>query len=140
MSSPHKELEEGTRLLLDFEKLKRVAACGQPVVPVVVQDIDSKEVLVVAYVNQIALDYALEHKVAAMWSTSRHELWIKGATSGEYLDLIETRINCEQNSLVYLVKIRGKGACHTKNQDGTPRKGCYYRKISADKSLVRLNQ
>lgn len=140
MTSQHTELEEGTRLMLDFDKLQRVAACGELVVPVVVQDIDSKEVLVVAYANRVALDYALEHKVAAMWSTSRHELWIKGATSGEYLDLVETRINCEQNSLLYLVKIRGKGACHTKNQDGTPRKGCYYRKIAADKSLIPVKQ
>ena len=138
MSENHRELEEGSKLMLDYNKLGKVADCGQPVIPAVVQDVNSKEVLIVGYVNDIALNYALEHKVATMWSTSRHELWVKGATSGEYLDLVETRVNCEQNSILYLVKIRGEGACHTKNQEGSPRKGCYYRKIKENKTLEFL--
>ncbi|MBU2515362.1 phosphoribosyl-AMP cyclohydrolase [bacterium] len=135
MSKDHYQLEEGSDLTLDFQKLKKVASCGQPVLPVVVQDYESREVLVLGYVNQEALDYALKHGVATMWSTSRNELWIKGATSGEYLDLVETRVNCEQNSILYLVKIRGKGACHTKDTNGDPRFGCYYRKINSTKNL-----
>lgn len=131
----HTELEEGSKLQLDFGKLDKVANCGEQVVPVVVQDFDTKEVLIVGYVNQLALNYALENNVATMWSTSRKELWIKGATSGEYLDLVETRVNCEQNSILYLVKIRGTGACHTRNKKGEPRKGCYYRKINSDHTL-----
>ncbi len=138
MSLTHKELEEGDVLQLDFNKLSKAAACGQPILPAVVQDAESKEVLIVGYVNREALDYALQHKVATMWSTSRNELWIKGATSGEYLDLVETRVNCEQNSILYLVKIRGQGACHTKNQEGNPRKGCYYRSLNEDRSLKLL--
>lgn len=131
MSNKHHELEEGTQLQLDFTKTAKVAKCGEDVIPAVVQDIESLEVLIVGYVNRQALEYALKEKVATMWSTSRKELWIKGATSGEYLDLVETRVNCEQNSVVYLVKVRGKGACHTKNSDGTPRFSCYYRRITA---------
>lgn len=140
MPLTHKELEEGSVLQLDFDKLSKAAGCGQPILPAVVQDVESKEVLIVGYANREALDYALKNKVATMWSTSRNELWIKGATSGEYLDLVETRVNCEQNSILYLVKIRGQGACHTKNQEGNPRKGCYYRSLNEDGSLKLLEK
>jgi phosphoribosyl-AMP cyclohydrolase len=126
-------LEEGTDLLLDFKKLGKVAQCGEAVVPVVVQDADSKQVLFVAYANQTALAYALEHGVAVFWSTSRSELWVKGATSGDTLQLVEVRINCEQNSLLYLVRLLGQGACHTKGADGTSRRSCYYRRIEGGK-------
>lgn len=130
----HDNLENGHDFLLDYEKLKKVASCGQGLVPVAVQDIDSLEILIVAYVNQIALDYALENKVATFWSTSRNELWIKGATSGDFLDLIEVRVNCEQNSVLYMVRPRGQGACHTKDSRGLSRKSCYYRRI--DKGIL----
>jgi phosphoribosyl-AMP cyclohydrolase len=122
-------LEEGTVLLLDFEKLEKVAGCGEAIVPVTVQDADSKEVLFVAYVNEAALQHALEHGVATFWSTSRNELWIKGETSGDKLQLVEVRVNCEQNSLLYLVRPLGEGACHTKGGDGKSRRSCYYRRI-----------
>ena len=85
----HEELEEGAVLALDFDKLEKVAACGEALVPVAVQDADSGEVLIVAYANAQALDYALANGVAAFWSTSRNELWVKGATSGDFLDLVE---------------------------------------------------
>lgn len=133
-------LEEGTELQLDFDKLKKVAGYGQPVIPAVVQDAVSKEVLLVGYVNRKALDYALENRVATFWSTSRNELWIKGATSGEYLDLLEARVNCEQNSILYLVNIRGKGACHTRHPNGTPRFGCYYRRITDTHTLQFIDK
>jgi phosphoribosyl-AMP cyclohydrolase len=73
--------------------------------------------------------------MATFWSTSRNELWIKGKTSGDFLKLLEVRINCEQNSLLYLVEPAGKGACHTKNTAGIARSGCYYRRLKADGSL-----
>jgi phosphoribosyl-AMP cyclohydrolase len=137
MPPKENQLEEGMELSLDFRKLHKVAACGQDLVPVAVQDAETKEVLILAYANQQALDYAVENRVAAFWSTSRNELWIKGATSGDTLDLVEIRVNCEQNSLLYLVRPRGKGACHTKDGSGTPRRTCYYRKLK-DGTLERL--
>lgn len=124
-----RQLEEGTQLLLDFNKLKKVAQSDQALIPVVVQDIDSKDVLLVAYANETALSYTLEHGVAAFWSSSRDELWVKGATSGDTLALVEVRVNCEQNSLLYLVRPLGEGACHTKGTDGKARLSCYYRRI-----------
>jgi phosphoribosyl-AMP cyclohydrolase len=131
----HQELEEGRALHLDFDKLDKVAQTGVPVLPVVVQDARTREVLIVAYVNQEALAYTLEQGVAAFWSTSRNELWVKGATSGDSLRLVEVRVNCEQNSLLYLVEPLGKGACHTVDPAGNTRVSCYYRRIGDDGAL-----
>jgi len=125
----HTDIENSQDFVLDFEKLKKVSSCGEGLVPVAVQDFDSLEILIVAYVNQVALDYAVENKVAAFWSTSRNELWVKGATSGDILDLLEIRVNCEQNSVLYMVRPRGQGACHTKDNRGLSRKSCYYRRV-----------
>ena len=130
------ELEEGHELALDFTKLKKVADCGEDLVPAVAQDASTGEVLIVGYANQLALETTLKEEMATFWSTSRNELWIKGKTSGDYLQLIEVRVNCEQNSLLYKVKPMGKGACHTKNQNGTPRSGCYYRTIVDNDKLI----
>ena len=124
------DLEEGPTLQLDFEKLRKVALASQPVLPVAVQDAETGEVLIVAYANKEAVDYTLEHGVAAFWSTSRDQLWVKGATSGDTLEIVEVRVNCEQNSLLYRVRPLGKGACHTKTPDGETRAGCYYRRIT----------
>ena len=128
-----KSLEEGIGLQLDFEKISKVAQSQESVLPVAVQDVDSKEILLVAYANEAALNYTLEHSVAAFWSTSRDELWVKGATSGDTLEIVEIRVNCEQNSLVYIVRLLGKGACHTKGDGGRSRRSCYYRRIKDGK-------
>ncbi|MEM8954900.1 MAG: phosphoribosyl-AMP cyclohydrolase [Verrucomicrobiota bacterium] len=129
-----KDLEEGPNLNLDFTKLAKVGATGQDLLPVVVQDADTKEVLILAYANQAALKHTIETKIATFWSSSRNELWIKGATSGDTLDLVEVRVNCEQNSLLYLVRPAKGGACHTKNAEGNSRPSCYYRTLK-DSSL-----
>src|SRR5687768_498057 len=122
-----KTLEEGQDLILDLDKLKKVALTDASVVPVAVQDVDSKDVLIIAYANEAALAYTLEHSVAAFGSTSRNELWVKGATSGDTLEVVEVRVNCEQNSILYIVKRLGTGACHTKDANGQTRASCYYR-------------
>ena len=136
LSMDHKELEQGTALSLDFTKLRKVANCGEDVVPAVAQDVETGEVLIVGYANQLALDTALKENKATFWSTSRNELWIKGLTSGNYLELVETCVNCEQNSLLYRVKQVGTGACHVKDGSGKARHGCYYRTINEEGSLV----
>ena len=125
-------LEEGTELRLDFSKLQKIAKTGHEVLPVVVQDADSREVLLVGYANRQALEHALKTGIATFWSTSRNELWIKGATSGDTLQLIDVRVNCEQNSMLYLVRMKG-GVCHTKDAGGHTRKTCYYRSLQEGK-------
>lgn len=128
-----RQLEEGSDLLLDFDKLEKVAQTGESLLPVVVQDTDSKEVLIIAYANETALRYTLEYGVAAFWSTSRNKLWVKGETSGDTLEIVEVRVNCEQNSLLYIVRPLGEGACHTKGPDGKARGSCYYRRAKDGK-------
>ena len=122
------ELEEGTRLQLDFGKLQKVGATGSQVLPVVLQHADTSEVLFVGYANELALRETLRTRQAVLWSTSRNELWHKGATSGDLLDLVDVRVNCEQNSLLYRVRPR-RGVCHTNGADGQARTRCYYRKL-----------
>jgi len=135
--SSHHTLEEGNELSLDFNKLSKVVHGSGDVIPVVVQHALTKEVLLVAYVNRAALNTSLSTGIATFWSTSRHELWVKGKTSGDFLDLREVRVNCEQNSLLFLVVPRSGGVCHTKLADGGARQTCFYRVIR-DGRLVHL--
>jgi len=121
--------EHTTDLLIDFGE------DGQKLLPVVTQDYTTKEVLILAFVNKEAFDETRRSGYATYWSRSRNELWKKGLTSGDMLTIDEIRINCEQNSLLYLVTPQGKGACHAKKENGMPYASCYYRKINEDNSL-----
>ncbi len=124
-------LEEGSELQLDFRKLAKAAASSPEVLPVAVQDADTHAVILVAYTNEQAFRLALRERRLILWSTSRNELWEKGKTSGETFDLVEALVNCEQNSLLYRVRPRRGGICHTRNRAGRPR-NCYYRRINPD--------
>ena len=130
-----RELEEGTRLTLEFDKLGRIGAHGQRVVPVVLQHADTGTVLFVGYANREALRETLRRREAVLWSTSRDELWHKGSTSGDVLDLVDVRVNCEQNSLLYRVIPRTGGVCHTVGADGRARPSCYYRHVVSEDAL-----
>ena len=114
------DLEEGLEVRLDFDKLGKIGRAGQQVVPVVLQD-----------ANETAYRETLARRSAVLWSTSRNELWHKGATSGDVLELVDVRVNCEQNSLLYRVRRATGGACHTKDPaTGAARPGCYYRVVT----------
>ena len=128
-------IEDTDVLSLDFAKLAKIPA-EAAVLPCAVQDADTGEVILVAYVNEAALRRAVETRSAVFWSTSRDELWEKGKTSGETFELVEVRVNCEQNSLLYRVRPRRSpstgsgrsGICHTQNKSGEPR-NCFYRRV-----------
>lgn len=124
-----RELEEGTDVRLDFAKLRKIGEREQNVVPVVLQHADTKDVLYIGYANDLALAETLKTRRAVLWSTSRDELWRKGETSGDVLELVDVRINCEQNSLLYVVRPVKKGCCHTKDTGGNTRETCYYRRL-----------
>jgi phosphoribosyl-AMP cyclohydrolase len=124
------DIENGTQLELDFARLSRVARAGMELVPVVLQNADTSEVLFVAYASEAALEETLRTRTAVLWSTSRGELWRKGATSGDVLDLVDVWINCEQNSLLYRVRPRQGGVCHTRNARGDTRSRCFYRRLA----------
>lgn len=91
-------------------------------VPAVVQDADTSEVLMVAYANEEALRRTLDSGTSWFWSRSRNEFWNKGATSGNTQDVVEVRYDCDGDTLLYLVRPNGP-ACHTGERT------CFYRTV-----------
>lgn len=123
MAMDKKSLEEGTELAVDFQKRGGFVPC-------VAQDVADGRILMLGYANQLALDTTFEKGMATFWSTSRNELWTKGETSGDYLQIEEILIDCDQDAIVYRVTPQGAGACHTKDpQSGEARKTCFYRVV-----------
>lgn len=125
--------EYTSELLLDF------GPDGNKLLPVVTQDFNTKEVLILSFVNREAFEETRKSGYATYWSRSRNELWKKGLTSGDMLRVNEIRINCEQNSLLFLVTPEGKGACHAKNEEGNPFSSCYYRRITDSNTLEKIS-
>jgi phosphoribosyl-AMP cyclohydrolase len=78
----------------------------------IAQDADSKEVLMMAWMNEESLTKTIETKRATYWSRSRNELWVKGETSGHYQDLVSLTYDCDSDCLLLTVKQTGT-ACHT---------------------------
>lgn len=109
----HKDLEEGAALKLDWTKLDKVASKHCDVVPVVVQDSRSLRVLIAAYVNEKALAETFERRVCCLWSTSRNELWVKGATSGDTLNLDAVFVNVKTGFPTHLARIVSSGTQHS---------------------------
>lgn len=90
---------------IDFNKMDGL-------VPVVAQDSDTDEVLMLAYANKEALDLTISTGYAHYYSRSRNNIWKKGGTSGHIQKIEEIRVDCDQDSLIYKVVQTG-GACHT---------------------------
>lgn len=88
----------------------------------VVQDAYTNEVLMTAYMNEQTLKQTIDTGKATFWSRSRQEVWVKGETSGNYLNVSEIRVDCDGDCLVVIAKADGP-ACHTGNRT------CFYRKI-----------
>jgi len=125
-----KEIEEGAALHIDFEKRGGL-------VPAVVQDVRNGQVLMLAYVNLEAFEETVRSKMATFWSTSRNELWKKGATSGDFLKIVDILTDCDQDALIYRVEPQGQGACHTKNPaTGKARTSCFYRKMDMERGAL----
>jgi phosphoribosyl-AMP cyclohydrolase / phosphoribosyl-ATP pyrophosphohydrolase len=100
----------------------------QGLIPVIVQDADTGEVLMFAYATKEALEKTFETKQAHYWSRSRQELWHKGASSGNTQDVVEVRFDCDEDVVLYRVKPNGP-ACHTGEQS------CFYRTIGEASQL-----
>ena len=95
----------------------------------VIQDANTSQVLMVGYMNAESLRITLDRKLACFWSRSRNELWLKGETSGNVLNVEEIRVDCDQDAL--LLKCRPAGpTCHT---DET---SCFYRTVAQDGTLT----
>jgi phosphoribosyl-AMP cyclohydrolase len=94
------ELEEGTTLQLDFDKLEKASAAARGILPVAVQHADTHELILVAYANRQALEHAIKTGNATFWSSSRAELWEKGA--GEPRNCYYRRLNLESMDLEFI--------------------------------------
>lgn len=81
-------------------------------IPAVVVDAVSKKVLTVAYMNRESLGISIEKGCTCFWSRSRHELWLKGETSGNYQHIVSITADCDKDALVVMVEKDGP-ACHT---------------------------
>jgi phosphoribosyl-AMP cyclohydrolase len=99
-----------------------------PLVPAVVQDPTSLQVLMVGFMNREAFDKTIASGLVTFYSRSRETLWTKGETSGNVLQVSEIRINCEENSLLIAASPVGP-TCHKGYQS------CYFRRIEPDGSL-----
>ena len=108
-------------------------------VPAVVQDAATNEVLMLGWVNREAWTLTRTSGRATFWSTSRNEIWEKGATSGDWLKVVEIRVDCDDDTVLYRVAPQGQGSCHTKNTKGRSRKSCFYRQIGTGGVLVNLD-
>jgi phosphoribosyl-AMP cyclohydrolase len=102
--------------MLDFEK-------SGGLVPAIVQDDESGEILMLAYMNEEAWEKTLTSGKAHFWSRSRHKLWLKGATSGHIQEVRAIYVDCDLDTVVLRVHQVGGAACH----EGYP--SCFYRKV-----------
>ena len=101
----------------------------QGLIPVITQDITSKDVLMMAWMNKSALEQTLNTGRVTYWSRSRGELWIKGETSGHTQKLVEMSFDCDGDTI--LCKVNQKGAaCHT----GRP--NCFYLKTQVQNNQI----
>jgi phosphoribosyl-AMP cyclohydrolase len=106
---PHSEFgipKGGFMMEIDFKK-------GNGLVPVIVQDASTGEVLMLAYMNLEAWEKTLKTKKACFWSRSRNKLWMKGETSGHVQEVKEMLLDCDGDTLLLKVHQVGGAACHT---------------------------
>jgi phosphoribosyl-AMP cyclohydrolase len=108
--------EETNQLSPRFDERGLIAA--------IAQDAGTGEVLMLAWMNEQALALTIETGIAHYWSRSRNSLWKKGETSGELQQLVEMRMDCDQDAVLMRVVVQGHGtACHT------GRTSCFYRSV-----------
>jgi phosphoribosyl-AMP cyclohydrolase len=95
----------------------------QGLVPAVIQDDETDAVLMLGYMNAETLQITRDIGQVVFWSRSRREIWHKGVTSGDYLEVRSIKADCEDNSLLIRVKMLGKGVCHT------GAKSCFFKDV-----------
>ncbi len=103
--------------------LEQVAFNSEGLVPAIVQDAASREVLMMAWMNRESLRRTLTEGRTWFYSRSRKELWAKGETSGAIQDVHDVYYDCDGDTLLVTVTQHGSGACHTGNYS------CFYRKL-----------
>ena len=91
---------------IDFKK-------GEGLIPVIIQDASTNEVLMLGYMNRESWEKTVETKKVSFWSRSRNKLWIKGETSGHFQEVTEIDLDCDGDTLLIKVNQIGRAACHT---------------------------
>ena len=96
-------------------------------IPCIVTDASSEEVIMLGYMNELSLAKTIETGVAYYWSRSRQKLWKKGETSGQIQKIVEIRTDCDQDAIWIKVEVAGNGAtCHVGYRS------CFFRKVDTD--------
>jgi len=121
------EGEEIMSKVKDF--LKELKFDDKGLIPVVIQEVETNEVLMLAYMNETSFSTTLETGRTHFWSRSRGKLWKKGEVSGCEQIVHEIFVDCDEDSLLIKVHQKG-GACHTGY------KSCFYRKINVKQDMV----
>lgn len=103
---------------------------GDGLVPVIVQDAETKDVLMMAYMNEQAWEKTLQTGKATFWSRSRRSLWLKGETSGHVQLVKDIYIDCDDDTILLSVEQLGGAACHTGYRS------CFYRKYKNGEAVV----
>jgi phosphoribosyl-AMP cyclohydrolase len=116
---------------LDSELLELVAFDSRGLVTAVVQDADTKDVLMVAHMDRDALERTITSGRSWFFSRSRQELWRKGDTSGDRQYVREVRVDCDGDAVLLLVDQHGDGACHTKEWS------CFFRVLATGSGVPR---
>ncbi len=95
----------------------------QGLIPAVIQDDETDAMLMLGYMTPETFEMTKQKGQVVFWSRSRKEIWHKGATSGDFLEVRSMKADCELNSLLIRVKMVGDAVCHT------GAKSCYFREI-----------
>jgi phosphoribosyl-AMP cyclohydrolase len=103
----------GVRIDATAEQLDGLEYNADGLVTAIAQDIETREVLMLAWMNAESLRMTLDEGRMVYWSRSRQELWRKGDTSGDRQFVREAYYDCDGDALLFLVEQEGKGACHT---------------------------
>lgn len=98
---------------------------GNGLLPAIVQDVESKEVLMLAYINEESFKKSIETGETHFYSRSRNELWHKGGTSGNTQKIKEILVDCDEDTIIFLVEVNGP-ACHT------GKRSCFYRSYEVE--------
>lgn len=102
-------------------------------IPAIVQDADTDDVLMLAYMNEESYNETIRSGLMTYWSRSRNELWKKGDTSGHYQHVVSLDIDCDNDTILARVKQIG-AACHTGNRS------CFYRRIDERPVPIEYNK
>lgn len=107
---------------------------GNGLVPVIVQDSETREVLMLAYMNSAAWHATRETGKATYWSRSRHALWVKGEQSGHVQLVKETFLDCDNDTILLVVEQIGGAACHTGHRT------CFFRQVLPDGRVEEVGE